>query len=117
MKTCFKCRQPQPLSAFYTHPMMGDGHLGKCKTCTKRDVAEHRAKNLEKVHAYDRRRSRTPERLRLAAESGRRRYHADTQAAMERQRQYRARHAKETVARNAVDNAVRTGKLKKMPCC
>jgi hypothetical protein len=37
---------------------MGDGHLGKCKECTKRDVMFHREKNLARIREYDRDRYR-----------------------------------------------------------
>jgi len=37
-KICFKCRAEKDLDGFYKHPQMGDGHLGKCKECTKKDA-------------------------------------------------------------------------------
>jgi hypothetical protein len=40
MKICFKCQKEKPLTDFYTHPKMSDGHLNKCKCCTKKDVKE-----------------------------------------------------------------------------
>lgn len=44
MKKCFKCEKVKPVSQFYVHKRMGDGRLGKCKTCTQKDSAERIAR-------------------------------------------------------------------------
>lgn len=54
---------------FYKHPMMGDGRLGKCKDCTRKDVRENREKKRDYYNAYDRERSKKPERKKAIAAS------------------------------------------------
>lgn len=45
-KVCFKCNIEKALSEFYKHAQMGDGHLNKCKECTKKDVKDDYDKNI-----------------------------------------------------------------------
>ncbi len=45
------------LSDFYPHPRMADGHLNKCKDCTKADMALHRLNDLDKARDQDRQRN------------------------------------------------------------
>lgn len=63
MKTCFKCLQEKPISEFYAHKMMADGHLSKCKDCAIKDATGYRNANIEKARQYDRDRSKTPHRM------------------------------------------------------
>lgn len=93
-KKCFKCSITKPLSMFYAHPQMGDGHLNKCIECTKMDsrkrfdekikeplfVESERARGRKKYHRYKYKSSATketrikwenrfPEKLKAAAAS------------------------------------------------
>lgn len=36
-KTCFKCKTTKPLTEYYKHKDMSDGHINKCKVCTRND--------------------------------------------------------------------------------
>lgn len=114
MKTCFKCDRELPLDAFYKHPMMADGRLGKCKECTKADVrANYKAKRPYYI-AYERARANLPHRV-----DQRRRY-ARTPAAREsaifRKRRYIASNPEKRAAHVQLGNALRDGKLVRQPC-
>ena len=62
-KVCFKCKKEKPLCDFYKHSRMADGHLNKCKECTKADVLINRWKNIDRIRKYDRERGKLPHRI------------------------------------------------------
>ena len=101
LKLCFKCLRNLPLSEFYRHPKMADGHLNKCKECTRLDAARYAALNHEKVKERERTRNQRPERVYARAL---------------RQKLLRAKYPHKYKARNAVSNAIRDGKLDRKPC-
>ena len=100
-KACFKCGRLLPLSAFYAHPKMADGHLGKCADCTKRDVSKNRRRKQKHYSEYEMHRARLPHRRALT-----RRVCAEWAARLPF-----ARPAHSRVAR-----AVLSGRIEKQPC-
>lgn len=100
-KACFKCSEVKDISEFYPHKMMGDGHLNKCKDCTKSDVNKHRLANVERIRAYDRDRAKNPERAKAASEISKR---------------WRQEDGRRVKCHKAVARAVRNGDLIRQ-CC
>ncbi len=96
-KKCFKCEAELPIVNFYKHPMMADGHLGKCKACARYDVRQNRKAKADYYREYDRQRSKEPERIKAISASARK----DPV-------KYRAR--------IALQNAVARGKVIRRPC-
>ena len=101
MKECFKCKTVKPLEDFYKHPRMADGHLNKCKSCTKKDANKHRFENLEKIREYDRNRAKEKERIAATV--------ATTRA-------WRSEDSRRQKAHTAVAKALRKGELLRQPC-
>ena len=57
-KKCFKCGLIKPISDFYKHKQMADGHLGKCKECAKSDVRISYENNIEDIAYLEKERLR-----------------------------------------------------------
>lgn len=113
MKLCFKCGLRLNLSRFYKHSSMADGHLGKCKDCAKADALAHRAKNLEKIRAYDRNRPNHVDRVagssaRLKAKGG--------EYKKKMMRRYHEKYPLKRAAHIAFHNALRDKKVFRKPC-
>ncbi len=100
-KKCFRCGKTLPLEAFYRHPRMDDGHLGKCKECTKLDVRENYALRRKQYRDYDKKRNQTPKR-KVSARGAR--------------IKYRKKDPVKYKAHSAASNAIRNGKLIRENC-
>ncbi len=115
-KKCFKCGDAKARTEFYRHPQMVDGLLGKCKECTKMDARTHRDANLGKILKYDRNRPNATARKADA----RRRYRERISTPEGRAREWAAKKKYAIGDRRAchiiVCNAIRDGRLKRMPC-
>ncbi len=63
-KQCFKCKIVKGINDFYKHSGMADGHLGKCKECTKQDVKNRYDDpvSLKRITEYERKRFQDPKR-------------------------------------------------------
>lgn len=57
-KICFKCGVMKSLTDYYKHSKMGDGLLGKCKTCTKADSKKQLEINTSTPEGLEKERER-----------------------------------------------------------
>lgn len=94
MKICKDCKKKKNESDFY-------GIQGECKVCTKTRVSKNYRKNKSHYQSYDKARNLLPERKKKKLE-----YQSKT----------RKNHKGKYKARNKVSNAIRDGKLKRLPC-
>lgn len=102
MKTCFKCGEEKELSEFYKNRGMKDGHLNKCIPCVKAYEIERRAKNIDYIREYDRKRALLPHRIKKNTDNTKR---------------FRKQFPLKYKAHCIVNNAIRNGKLIKPEIC
>lgn len=101
LKTCIMCGKSLPTGEFYRHEAMADGHLNKCKQCCRSCAITNRRAKVDYYREYDRARMTTARRKESLAR---------------RQRRYREANPVKAAARAAVNRAVMSGALRKMPC-
>lgn len=70
-KKCFKCGRILPITEFYKHPQMRDGHLNKCKQCTKKDVRSNYIHNIQNEEYVEKERQRGRDKYSRLYSSGR----------------------------------------------
>lgn len=118
-KKCFKCGKVKPLSEFYTQSRMADGHLNKCKECTKKDARENYLRDIEATREKERKRNNSKERVeyrRLKAKEKRESDPEKYRLAKKRYNQkYRERDRQKDRARGIVFYNLSIGKIKN-PC-
>ena len=119
-KVCFKCGAEKPLTGYYKHPRMPDGHVNKCKECNKKDVTANRKDNLKRYQEYDRNRPNREHRIIQACERVKARKEIDPDY-KERvhliKREWAERNQHKRKAQSAATNAVRDGKLERKTSC
>lgn len=114
MKICRECKKELPIGSFYERPSMKDGYVNSCKDCHSKKSRKYRLDNIEKIRAYDRKRSRLEHRKEQSvkykkAAASRRIIISDVTA-------WRKKNPEKHKAQNAVAIAIRAGKIKKRPC-
>jgi len=120
MKICFKCEAEKPLTDFYKHPSMPDGHVNKCKECNKKDVRDNRELKLEYYQNADRNRPNREERNQRNIERTRVKYHSDSnykEKILDTKQKWAERNPLKRKAQYSATNAVRDGKLERKTSC
>ena len=120
-KRCKDCLITQPLSEYYKHKQMADGHLNKCKSCVKGRVSSHRDNNLERIQEYDRNRPNKEERVAKVRDKYFETKETDPVLFKERNNSrsinYREKNPEKYKATNAVNSAIKYGRLVKSLSC
>lgn len=112
MKKCFKCGKEQPLTEFYKHSQMADGHLNKCKTCTKADVSTNYRENITHYKEYEQKRMRLSHRK----EASKRYAKENPHIIKKGHDKYRKKWPLKSVAHYLTSNAIRDNRLNREPC-
>lgn len=113
-KQCFCCGLTKPISDFYKHPGMADGYLGKCKECQKANTKAARERNPDYYREYDSQRANLPHRVQARAEY--QQTERGKAAHARATKKWHGNHPNRRAAAQILNNAIRDGKVKPLPC-
>jgi len=112
MKQCFKCKQHLELLEFYKHSMMSDGHLNKCKSCTKQDSENRRKQKEKNIDWALSERKRHREKSRKYRDEGRVLIKNNSY-----NKKWICENPEKRKAHMIVNHALRSGTINRHPCC
>ena len=114
MKTCKCCGIEKELEQFYAHSKMSDGRLNECKDCSKLRINKKRKENAEHYKEYEKKRANLPHRI--AAREAYAKTEKGKAAIKRAHKKYIELNPLRRAAHIAVTNALRDGKLQRLPC-
>lgn len=114
MKTCRRCLKEKALDQFYVAVAMKDGHINTCRDCSSARSAEYRLNNLARIQKRDRINNRSD--ARKAQDKLRRIKYREDGTLKRKQQAYNAKYPFKIKAHRVVKNAIRRGRLVRLPC-
>ena len=119
-KKCSDCKKIKRVSKFYKNKQMISGYYSKCKLCIDSDIREYRKKHKEKYKIYYREyQKKHKDTIRQTNRQWYVRHKHDPKikkASAYHRKIYLAKFPEKYKARNAVNNAIQSGRLKKERC-
>ena len=114
MKTCRECGIDKPMTEYYAHKQMADGHLNKCKSCVRSRVSIYSEKNSEYYKEYDKKRANLPHRVQARKEYAK--TEAGKLATKKAHQNYIEKFPLRRAAHIIVGTALKSGSLVKLSC-
>jgi len=114
MKDCITCKKLLELDCFHKDKRRKDGHRSECKECASARCRKWCRENKEKYRECLRKWYRKNREKKHAA--AREWYRANKERASATAREYRQANPEKRKAQQAVNDAIRAGKLYKGPC-
>lgn len=113
-KLCSMCGEKKPLDAYYRNIDSRDGRTSKCKSCSSIVHAQYKAENREKY--LERKRKYNKEHKEERLQYKRDHYSGITASMREKLNAWKRNNREKVLAHKKVYNAIKSGKLVRMPC-